>query len=116
MALLMLAQGFVQVGIVGYYYMNKKAIAEKLCVNRNNPSVHCNGKCFLSQQLNKAEEQEKKQSETLVKEKGEMFSQIVSVNDAQLVLPFVNQSLLTPYSFSYSSVHSLPLVHPPCTV
>ena len=40
-------------------------IAEKLCVNKSKPMMHCDGKCFLSKQLKKAEENEKRQSQSL---------------------------------------------------
>lgn len=110
----MLVQGFVQVGVLGYYYINKKMIAEQLCVNKANPNLHCQGKCYLSKQLKKAEQQEQKQSQNILKEKGEIFSQVVVVSEGNVVLPCTAHSLLTPYVFSYSSVLSLPDVQPPC--
>lgn len=35
------------------YAMNKEYIAKNLCVNRNKPKSHCNGKCHLMKQLKK---------------------------------------------------------------
>jgi len=40
------------------YQINKKYIAENLCVNRNNPQMHCAGKCYLKKQIKKTEERE----------------------------------------------------------
>lgn len=36
------------------YQINKAYIAETLCVNRDKPQMHCDGKCYLSKQLKKA--------------------------------------------------------------
>lgn len=52
----MLSQALVNVGIGVYYELNKEYIAQKLCENRTNPQLHCNGHCYLSKQLKKAEE------------------------------------------------------------
>lgn len=35
--------------------INQARITELYCVNKNNPMMHCNGKCYLSQQLKKIE-------------------------------------------------------------
>lgn len=39
------------------FYMNQEYIAKNLCVNRDKPAMHCNGKCHLSKKL---KEEEKK--------------------------------------------------------
>ena len=36
------------------YQINKKYIAEVLCKNKDKPEMHCNGKCYLKEQLKKA--------------------------------------------------------------
>lgn len=43
------------------YNLRKDYIAKNLCQNRNRPSMHCNGKCYLSKQLAKAAEQKEAQ-------------------------------------------------------
>ena len=40
------------------YSINKKYIAEKLCVNREKPKMHCEGKCFLAKQLKQQGEEQ----------------------------------------------------------
>lgn len=40
------------------YEINKKAIAEEHCENKDKPQLECNGHCYLSKQLKKAEEKE----------------------------------------------------------
>jgi len=38
--------------------MNQDIITEKYCENKDKPMMNCNGKCYLSKQLEKAEQQE----------------------------------------------------------
>ena len=73
LALLIIAQMMVNVGIGVYYHLNKTYIANQLCINKNNPSLHCNGHCYLSKQLKKAEEGERKSTRAL-NQKDEIFS------------------------------------------
>jgi len=49
---------FLKVGVVIHFYVNQSDIATILCENRSNPSMRCNGKCYLKKQLKKAEEAE----------------------------------------------------------
>lgn len=37
-------------------------IAEKLCINKDKPWMHCNGRCYLMNKVRQAEESEKKQA------------------------------------------------------
>lgn len=41
------------------YVINYEYISEVLCVNKEKPEMHCNGKCHLMQELAKASETEK---------------------------------------------------------
>lgn len=43
------------------FEVNQKQLAEKFCLNKNRPWMHCNGKCYLMKKLKQAEEKEKKQ-------------------------------------------------------
>jgi len=74
LALVILSQVFVNVGIGVYYHLNKAYITQKLCENKNNPEIHCNGHCYLTKQLKKAEEGEQKQAQKILKEKEEIIS------------------------------------------
>jgi len=44
------------------YAMNYQYISKVLCVNRDKPMLHCNGKCHLMKELAKAAENEKPSS------------------------------------------------------
>lgn len=38
------------------FKLNQNFIARELCVNRNKPEMHCNGKCFLAKKIAEAKE------------------------------------------------------------
>ena len=46
------------------FYLNQSYIAKNLCVNRDMPMMHCNGKCYLSKKIT---EQEKKDNSPISK-------------------------------------------------
>lgn len=41
-----------------YYYMNKHYISQNLCVNKDKPELHCDGKCYLAKQIRESEKNE----------------------------------------------------------
>lgn len=43
-----------------WFYNNQIELAAKYCVNKKKPMLHCNGKCYLAKQLQKLEQEEKK--------------------------------------------------------
>lgn len=61
-----------KIGILIDFKINQDFIAEVLCINREKPKSTCNGKCYLSEQIKKAEEQEEKQAPTTNKERLEV--------------------------------------------
>lgn len=46
-----LVQQFSKTIIVADYIVHRDYIAANLCENRNNPGMHCNGKCHLHKEL-----------------------------------------------------------------
>jgi hypothetical protein len=97
LVLVIFLQNFMQLGQVAYYNYNKQMISQQLCENRTSPSLHCNGKCYLSKQLKKTEEQEQKSANSL-KEKEELvnfplaqsfsFAQIPTYSVTKLMVRF----------------------------
>ena len=106
----------MQLGQVAYFNYNKKMISEKLCENRTNPSLHCNGKCYLSKQLKKTEEQEQKSANN-IREKEELvnfslsqifsFTQIPSYSETNLIVCF---KVFTPQHTAIGVFHPPSLV------
>ncbi len=65
--------GLSRVAILIDFKINQDFIAKVLCINRDEPLTMCNGKCYLSEQLNKVEEQEEKQLPNSKNEKVEVL-------------------------------------------
>ena len=87
------------------YQINKNEIAAKFCVNKNRPMMHCNGQCYLGKQLRKAEENEKRQSQSL-REKDEvislysdqtLLSYIPSFSFVSYIGYYIDRQLTTPH-------------------
>lgn len=45
----------MKVGIAAWYEINKEYVSTVLCINKNKPELKCNGKCYLTKQLKKAD-------------------------------------------------------------
>jgi hypothetical protein len=73
MILALMLPNLIKIGILIDFKINQDFIAEVLCINREKPMAMCNGKCYLSEQLKKAEEQEEKQAPTNKKERLEVL-------------------------------------------
>lgn len=108
-----LSQGMVSLGLWAYYEINKQMIAEKLCVNKSNPALHCNGKCYLSKQLRKAEENEKRQSRSII-EKDEAVSAYDEVTLPTFIPSYSLISYLHLYKGRQSAAPHTVLDPPPC--
>lgn len=52
---LMSAQSLYKIGLVTYFEMNREYIASVLCINKKEPSKHCNGQCYLKKNLRESE-------------------------------------------------------------
>jgi hypothetical protein len=59
---LILLNSMVYSVICANYQLNKELITAYFCVNKDKPEMHCDGKCFLSKQL----EKEKSQKDNLM--------------------------------------------------
>lgn len=110
--LAVLSQGLVNLLLCAYYEVNKKMITEKLCVNKNNPSMHCNGHCYLTKQLKKAEENEKRQSQSL-REKDDFISYYHGLQLLTYIPYYRFSGLLRFGSFNLVSAGPSALFQPP---
>ncbi|QNK63734.1 hypothetical protein H7F33_04345 [Pedobacter sp. PAMC26386] len=54
-----LMANFSQVFVHAGFELNENYIVSKLCINRDKPQMHCNGKCYLMRKLKQAEQKEK---------------------------------------------------------
>lgn len=113
MALAILSQSLVQVGIGVYYQLNKQYIAKQLCENKNNPKMGCNGHCYLVKQLKKAEENEKKQSSQIAKAKEEIACNTQFKFTSNLNTTVEDCVFLAPSSHQYLADFNCETVKPP---
>ncbi|MCI4444167.1 MAG: hypothetical protein JHC39_11760 [Lentimicrobium sp.] len=98
------------------YIVNYEYISKVLCVNKDKPKMHCNGKCHLMKELAKASENEKpissdkknaaQESEVL------FFEEIKSFKITSIYLDD-KQKINSNYSNFYSFLNSTSLFHPP---
>jgi hypothetical protein len=69
--LCILIQTFSWIVYNAAYVLNKNYIAGNLCINKDKPATHCDGKCYLAKQMQQQEKQDQ-QSNDSKKEKFEM--------------------------------------------
>ena len=77
--------GFTEIGIIIDFKINRDFIAKVLCIKRDEPVNTCNGQCYLSSRLDKAEEEKEKQAPTHRKERLEIayhYSQFLNFKSA----------------------------------
>lgn len=115
---LMLVKAWVMPLLYLDYELRRDYIIKNLCVNRNRPQLHCNGKCYLAKRLADSREQEERQAEQSF-----MYNLLVQVAEGwehsslfQTTPPQV-QDLPTPsYSYTATLVVSTAvddIFHPP---
>ncbi len=115
LAVTIISQNLVYAGIGVYYHLNKTYIGQKLCENRNNPALHCNGRCYLSKQLKKAETGESKSAQIIKGRKVLMINECLK----QCFAYFPICSRYVPPAFDtllYTSDDINNIIKPPVTV
>lgn len=121
--LLMLAavlnQTFSTVGTLVAFQMNRQYIAEVLCVNKNRPEMHCDGKCVLMQrvqnEVDKASEKGQQMLRNLIER-----DVVVFFEDLNLDI-FINNDFAIPsknllnvaYIHRKPQCHHTDIFHPP---
>jgi hypothetical protein len=111
---LVLLQTFGTTIVLTDYQINKEYIAKVLCINKSKPKMHCNGKCHLKKELNKAEKKENSPANPL-KEKSEiqLFSQHYSSLELFTSIQTTHNKYISDYSFPLSDKYLDSIFHPP---
>lgn len=65
LAILIMLQCSIKAGIVAYFHLNQEYIASTLCENKENPNMHCKGKCYLNKKIKTQDKHENKLSSIL---------------------------------------------------
>ncbi len=101
--------------VLAHYALNKEAITKTLCVNKNKPKMHCNGKCHLKKQLSKEDKKEQSPANPFKEVKD---FQLYSANNSgiEITNTLINhtEKSIFQYSFHFSSQHLQAVFHPPC--
>lgn len=94
------------------YVINQDYIAEYLCINKDKPEMHCDGKCYLMQMLAE-ENQQKKQNLPAIdlREYPIGFVQVLQLARQEEV-PLTTTQNIT-YIEQYSFLFNHTLFHPP---
>lgn len=58
MVILLLSPSLLRLGLLGHYQLNKAEITRLHCINRDKPMLHCEGKCYLSAHLERAQKEQ----------------------------------------------------------
>lgn len=111
--LLLLALSFQfcsRIGVLGYYMLNRQYIASVLCVNKDKPQMHCNGKCYLA---NKLKHTERLPEAFLLKYRPLEF--ITQETQHAFTCHTPQAVAVSAHDADHFSVKSvLPVFHPPC--
>lgn len=99
------------------YELRKDYIIKNYCVNKNRPEMHCDGKCYLAKQIQKAEQEDEKQATNSfiskllsleVVQKNPLFSNYFPAKS------FREKSIQNfHYKNSISHLHAFSYFHPP---
>ncbi|RKR84150.1 hypothetical protein BDD43_4377 [Mucilaginibacter gracilis] len=116
--LLMLAVftgSFSTLFIYAGFKLNKDYIAANLCVNRFNPGLHCNGKCYFMRKIRQAEEHQKKQAgrSNSLRITVSFFQEAYRVKFLEPSLLEKHKICLTKFNYLYTSQYLDAIFRPP---
>lgn len=99
------------------YELRKAYIIKNYCVNKNRPEMHCDGKCYLAKQIQKAEQEDEKQATNSFINKL-LSLEVIQKSDVYLNYFSAKGFTQKPvYNFFYQSpalqTHSFSFFHPP---
>lgn len=98
------------------YVVNYEYISKVLCVNKDKPKMHCNGKCHLMKELAKASENEKPISsdKKITSQEFEvLFLEEIKSFEIAPIYFYNKQKITSNYSNLYFYLNSTSVFHPP---
>ena len=90
----LISSNFSRFFIYAGFELNQKYIAENLCINKNKPWMHCNGKCFFMRKIKEAQDNEKKQDKA---DQQNHYQEALAVAQPVSTIAFATRSLKTTY-------------------
>lgn len=103
---------FSRMFVFSAFTLNQKYIASTLCINRDKPEMHCNGKCYLANKIKQVEEKEKKEAQDGQK-KGFQDHFISKESAVQLTYSLALKKQYVMENHSALPKRSAEVLHPP---
>ena len=91
------------------YGINHAYIAKVLCVNRDKPQMHCDGKCFLKKDISRAAEQQDQKNTSSFSVFNLFFEQPFYYH----IYPAIQQPVKDFFASYFSPGFLIPSEHPP---
>jgi hypothetical protein len=83
------------------YAVNYDYISKVLCINKNKPQIHCNGKCYLGKELAKNESQNDSKTKNSVQKVLDLY-----VPAAIAKISVLRELTFAPLHFNYEAGYS----------
>ena len=94
-----------------YYELNQDYIAEFLCINKDKPEMHCNGKCYLKKEIKK-QQKEGPDSQKIIMENYPIgFVEITILKSQSPIFQTISSPVC--YSNLYRFEYNISCFHPP---
>ncbi|AZA78996.1 hypothetical protein EG347_16480 [Chryseobacterium sp. G0186] len=87
------------------YAVNYNYIVDTLCINKNKPEVHCNGKCYLSKELAKANDTNESTPFSKVKNSGQKILDIY-IHPEITAVDIIEKNSFFNFNFIYKTDYS----------
>lgn len=114
-ALATVISNFSGLFICAGYEMNREYIAASLCINRDKPWMHCNGKCYLQRKVKEAEKEENnREVKNALSRLALTFCQAPNILSFKYDEVVDSQNpLISKYNYCYSNTYISQIFRPP---
>ena len=111
----LISSNFSRVFVYAGFAANQSYITKVLCVNKDRPWMHCNGRCYLMTKLKEATDKEKKQEEkeNLNRLQVSFFQQPFSIIFVSPIVSGISLQSFPIYTRRYSSSYIDTIFRPP---
>lgn len=109
-------QSLYTAGFTIWFYINRANIAQKQCINKSRPQLHCNGKCFLAKKILEAEKKQENEKSPGLKEWVEIAPCAVPYFDYRISFINIKFTYTAHYNNQYSLLTTKDIFHPPLMV
>ncbi len=93
------------------YAINYDYISEVLCINKDKPELHCNGKCYVMNQLKEQKSEDLKSLQISMEEYPIGFVEIVSIDIPKKIFCITKKTHFYQQNYTYIADNSV--FHPP---